>query len=145
MQPQFPQTPTPVSYYLYESYPRLPARPADAWNNERIWPQAQADTGALRPAWTPPEVSFPTALWSAVISGANELGRNLHGVRRGEVTVAEALARSLLRGAATSLATTTATALTADLADRHVIRLAALAATTTALSYLISGLPNKPR
>jgi ABC-type Fe3+ transport system permease subunit len=100
---------------------------------------------AARPTGIPPTANAPVsaALFGAVIGGANEFGRNLHRMRRKEITLAQAIGRSLMRGAATSLATTTAAVLTANLTQRDVMRFAALAATTATLSYLISGLTAK--
>jgi hypothetical protein len=59
----------------------------------------------------------------------------LHRVRLKDISMAEALSKSLLRGATTSLATTTASALTYGLEDQSISRLVALAATATGQSY----------
>jgi hypothetical protein len=63
------------------------------------------------------------AILGAVIGGANALGWDLHRVRNNEITMRQALGDSLMRGAATSLATTAAAALTARLEERHLMRL----------------------
>jgi hypothetical protein len=88
----------------------------------------------------PPSVSAPvsSALLGAVIGGANAFGRNMYHVQQGEMTVSQAVVRGLMHGAATSLATTTATLLTASVTDSDALHLTALAATAAGLSYLIS-------
>jgi hypothetical protein len=104
-------------------------------------PQPNAiDTIGLRPANLPPTVSAPVsaALLGAVIGGANAFGRNLYRVQQGEMTVSQAVVRGLMHGAATSLATTTAAVLTANVTESDALHLAALAATTAGLSYLIT-------
>jgi hypothetical protein len=95
---------------------------------------------AARPVNVPANVSAPVsmALVGAVIAGANALGQNMHRVKQGETSVSQALTRSLMHGAAASLAATTAAVLTANLTDSDVLHLAALAATTAGVSYLIS-------
>ena len=98
--------------------------------NRTVGPQSE-----IPPVFRP---SVSTALLGAVIGGANALGHNLHQVQRGEMTINQAILRSVAHGAATSLATTTAAALTANLAERDVLHLTALAVTTAGLSYLIS-------
>ena len=104
-------------------------------------PGAMAGLGAS-PLTTP---TFPAVLFSALIGGANELGRNVHKVRRKEMTPVEAVWKSLVRGASTSVATSTAIALTSSrLQDRTLAtRLAAIAAATAGISFLISW--KKPR
>jgi len=95
---------------------------------------------AARPAGLPPvfEPSISTALLGAVIGGANALGRNLYRVRKDEISMSQAITRAVLDGAATSAATTAAGFLTAGLTENNALRLAALAASTAGLSYLIA-------
>ena len=92
-----------------------------------------------RPVNIPPTISAPVsaALLGAVIGGANNFGRNLCHVQNGRMTVYQALARGLMHGASTSVATTTATLLTANVTDSDALHLAALAVTAAGLSYLI--------
>jgi hypothetical protein len=102
------------------------------------------DGTAARPGSIPPTISAPVsaALLGAVIGGANAFGRNLHQVQSGRMTLSQALVRGLLHGAATSVATTTAAVLTANVTESDLLRLTALAATTAGLSYLIAaGVP----
>lgn len=102
------------------------------------------DGTAARPTTIPPSVSAPVsaAILGAVIGGANAFGRNLYRVRQGKMTLSQAMVRGLLHGAATSVATTTAAVLTANVTESDLLHLTALAATTAGLSYLISaGVP----
>jgi hypothetical protein len=106
-------------------------------------PSAQpnpVDAIGLRSTRIPPAVSTPVsaALLGAVIGGANAFGRNLYRVQQGEMTISQAMVRGLMHGAATSVATTTAAVLTANVTDSDALHLAALAATTAGLSYLIT-------
>ena len=98
--------------------------------------------GALSGLGAPaiPTPTFPAVLFSALIGGTNELGRNVHKVRRKEMTLLEAVWKSLVRGASTSVATSAAIALTSSrLQDRTLAaRLAAIAAATAGISFLIS-------
>lgn len=106
------------------------------------------DATALRPVAIPPTVSAPVsaAILGAVIGGANAFGRNLHRVQQGKMTLPQAMARGLLHGAATSVATTAAAVLTANVTESDLLHLTALAATTAGLSYLISaGVPSSVR
>jgi hypothetical protein len=110
--------------------------PAPAANTLRM----PFDRSPARPAAVPPTIGAPVsaAILGAVIGGANAFGRNLYRVRQGEMTPSQALVRGLLHGAATSLATTTAAVLTANVSENDLLHLTALAATTAGLSYLIS-------
>jgi hypothetical protein len=99
-----------------------------------------AGQAPARPINIPPSVSAPVsaALLGAVIGGANAFGRNMYQVQQGKMTLSQAVVRGLMHGAATSLATTTATLLTANVTDSDALHLTALAATAASLSYLIS-------
>ena len=100
---------------------------------------------SVRPSAIPPVVdaSFSAALYGAVIGGANAFGRNIHRMQRGEMSMPQALARSLMHGAATSIATTTAAILTANLSESEASRLTALAVTAAGLSYLSTAAARK--
>lgn len=77
------------------------------------------------------------ALLGAVIGGANAFGRNLYRVQKGEMNLSQAMGRSLMHGAATSLATTAAAVLAPSITDSDAVHLIALTATAAGLSYLI--------
>ncbi|WP_319523033.1 hypothetical protein [uncultured Desulfosarcina sp.] len=121
------------------AYPSIPGTPTSTVVTAAPSSAMVGQTPA-RPVNIPPSVSAPVsaALLGAVIGGANAFGRNMYHVQQGEMTVSQAVVRGLMHGAATSLATTTATVLTANVTDSDALHLAALAATAAGLSYLIS-------
>jgi hypothetical protein len=93
-----------------------------------------------RPTGIPPTISAPisAAMLGAVIGGANAFGRNLYLVQKGEMSLRQAVVHGLMQGAATSVATTGAALLTANLTDNNALHLTALAATAAGLSYLLT-------
>lgn len=131
--PMQPNPPASGLFYTTDPYGNYSGKPVNNFS-----PNLVQDNN-MQPPYGPLTVAtiFPAALWAAAIGGANELGRNLHKVQSKEITMAEAIRRSLVRGAATSLATTTASALTSGLRDQSLLHLATLAVTTTGLSYLM--------
>mgnify|MGYP000321383160 CR=1 FL=1 len=121
------------------AYPSVPGSPTATVVTAAPSP-AMIGQAPARPINIPPSVSAPVsaALLGAVIGGANAFGRNMHRVQQGKMTLSQAVVRGLMHGAATSLATTTATLLTANVTDSDALHLTALAATAAGLSYLIS-------
>ena len=136
-----PPTGQPVPYQPVAS--AIPTRPLPF--AAALPAEDQTAVPAGRPFNIPPTVSEPVtaALVGAVIGGANNFGRNLVQVRQGKMTVSQALGRGVMHGAATSLATTIATLLTADVRQSHALHLTALAITAGGLSYLIEAGLNK--
>ena len=77
-------------------------------------------------------------LLGAVVGGAGSIGRNLHEVQEGRMTLSQAMSRGLVHGAIAGAATTAATLLTANVSDNGALHLATLAITTAGLSYLVA-------
>jgi hypothetical protein len=104
-------------------------------------PRPHFTTGFARPVRIPRSdgSSVPCPLAKLVFSSANEFGRFLNRVQQKEMTVSQAVIRSLTRGAAAALAAAAAEAAAGNLREGETGRLIRQTAATIAASYILSG------
>lgn len=136
----FANTQTPVGLRRYpgnSAYPASPGDPSPAGypaNPEETAPPSFLEDRFMEPVRP---VSLSTALLASLLAGTTSLGKNLYKSTKGEMTVGDAVGRSLVVGASATFATTVAAGAASAVEGGETTKLLIFVTVATGISYAL--------
>lgn len=85
-----------------------------------------------------PSTVLVSGMFGMVVGGSTAMAMNLHRVQDNRMTMGQAVADSLAKGAGAGVATACAVAAARSIGGSHILNLAVLLATATGVGYLIN-------